>query len=192
MSEQLLDTIITIFGTLLVAAISGVVTWAVANRQDKTSRANKAEELKQKDEQMAQEKAAAVNSAQQQVVQSALNVLQPYKEQNDWLTVQVRELTSRVEQLEERLRVKIAEEARLLKENADLRSAYNVMSRKVQKLERFIRANIGRDIDTDELDSDPSLGVFQDVPPAADPTPPIPTRNTFQDVPNDQPPDDAA
>lgn len=189
MSEQLLDTIITIFGTLLVAAISGVVTWAVANRQDKTSRANKAEELKQKDEQMAQEKAAAVNAAQQQVVQSALNVLQPYKEQNDWLTTQVRELTNRVEQLEERLRVKIAEEARLLKENADLRKAYNAMSRKVQRLERFIRENIGRDIDTGELDSEPELAILP--PPAVDPTPPIPTRSTFQDRPSDQPPDDA-
>lgn len=172
MSEQLVTTIITVFGTLLVAAGSGVVTWAVANRQDQTARANKAKELDQA-------KASAVTAAQQQVVSTAVSMLQPLKEQNDWLTNRVQELTNRLEEVEAKLRTELGEKAQLLKENADLRKAYNAMSRKVQKLERFIRENIGRDIDTGELDSDPALTML----PPADPTPPISTRDTFTDPP---------
>lgn len=181
MSEQLTTTIITVFGTLIVAAVSGIVTWAVAIRQDRTQRVNRQQEIEQ-------EKAAAVREAQQQVVEMAVGMLTPLKEQNEWLTTRVQELAARLEEVEAKLKTELGEKARLLKENADLRAAYNLMSRKVQKLERFIRANIGRDINTDELDSDPNLGIF---PPAVDPTPPLPTRSTFQDAPSDQPPDDA-
>lgn len=180
MSEQLTTTIITVFGTLVVAAVSGLVTWAVASRQDKTQRVNRQQELEQA-------KAAAVREAQQQVVETAVGMLAPLKEQNAWLTIRVQELAARLEEVEAKLKTELGEKAQLLKENADLRKAYNAMSRKVQKLERFIRENIGREIDTKELDSEPDLAIL----PPADPTPPLPTRSTFQDRPNDQPPDDA-
>jgi predicted RNase H-like nuclease (RuvC/YqgF family) len=173
MSDQLITTIITVFSTLLVAAGSGVVTWAVANRQDQTARANKAKELDQA-------KATAVTAAQQQVVSTAVSMLQPLKEQNDWLTNRIQELTSRLEEVEAKLRTELGEKAQLLKENADLRKAYNAMSRKVQKLEQFIRENIGRDIDTGKLDSDPALTM---LPLTADPTPPISTRDPFTEPP---------
>lgn len=68
------------------------------------------------------------------------------------------------------------------------RLAVNYANQRVERILAYISRRFGVEIDTDDLKTPPPL----DIPPAVDPTPPIPTRSTFQDQPNAQPPDDAA
>lgn len=95
-------------------------------------------------------------------------------------------LTVRKELKEER-EARQADAAKCSEETASLRLAVNYANQRVERILTYISRRFGVEIDTDDLKTPPPHVV-----PAADTTPPLPTRSTFQDRPSDQPPDDAA
>ena len=90
------------------------------------------------------------------------------------------------ERLEKEREAREADARRCAENVANLQMAANYANQRLERVLDHIRRRFGVEISTDDLKTPPPHVV------PADPTPPLPTRSTFQDVPNDQPPDDAA